>query len=65
MPAVRLPSNLPLRNKVEPPNSSIAWKVHFESHGKGNYAGEREPTKPMDMQRYYYLLQKRKEELSK
>ncbi|CAM1509632.1 Fc.00g033710.m01.CDS01 [Cosmosporella sp. VM-42] len=39
------------------------WKVHFDGHGKGNFEGERAPTKVMDMQRYYYLLQKRKDEL--
>uniref|UniRef100_A0A0L0MYV5 linoleate 8R-lipoxygenase n=1 Tax=Tolypocladium ophioglossoides (strain CBS 100239) TaxID=1163406 RepID=A0A0L0MYV5_TOLOC len=41
------------------------WKVHFDGHGKGNFEGDRQPTKPMDMQRYYYLLQKRKDELLK
>jgi cytochrome P450 len=39
------------------------WKVHFDGHGKGNFEGEREPTKPMEMQQYYFLLQKRKENL--
>ncbi|RFU32277.1 hypothetical protein B7463_g4075, partial [Scytalidium lignicola] len=37
------------------------WKVHFDGHGKGNFQGERAPTNPMDLQRYYYLLQKRKD----
>lgn len=41
------------------------WKVHFDGHGKGNFQGERAPTKPMEMQRYYYLLQKRKDELER
>jgi linoleate 10R-lipoxygenase len=36
------------------------WKLHFDGHGKGNFEGERQPTKPMEMQQYYYLLQKRK-----
>jgi linoleate 10R-lipoxygenase len=39
------------------------WKLHFDGHGKGTFDGEREPTKPMVMQQYYYLLQKRKAEL--
>ncbi|KAL7952081.1 heme peroxidase [Trichoderma barbatum] len=41
------------------------WKVHFSGHGKGNFEGERMPTKLMDMQQYYYLLRRRKEELLK
>lgn len=40
------------------------WKVHFDGHGKGSFQGEREPTKPMEMQQYYYLLQKRKDNRS-
>ncbi|KPM36966.1 Psi-producing oxygenase A [Neonectria ditissima] len=38
------------------------WKLHFDGHGKGNFEGEREPTKTTSMEQYYYLLQKRKEE---
>ncbi|KAK1246403.1 hypothetical protein MKX08_000205 [Trichoderma sp. CBMAI-0020] len=38
------------------------WKVHFDGHGKGAFEGERTPTKIMDLQQYYYLLQKRKNE---
>ncbi|KAI8944722.1 heme peroxidase [Xylaria longipes] len=41
------------------------WKLHFDGHGKGNFTGERQPTKAMDMQEYYFALQKRKEELAK
>ncbi|KAI0404808.1 heme peroxidase [Xylaria palmicola] len=33
------------------------WKLHFDGHGQGNYTGERQPTKPMEMQQYYFLLQ--------
>ncbi|KAI3317044.1 heme peroxidase [Xylariaceae sp. AK1471] len=39
------------------------WKLHFDGHGKGNFTGERQPTKPMEMQQYYFMLQKRKAEL--
>ncbi|KAI0555851.1 heme peroxidase [Xylaria curta] len=39
------------------------WKLHFDGHGKGNFAGERQPTKAMEMQQYYFSLQKRTEEL--
>ncbi|EQK99321.1 linoleate diol synthase [Ophiocordyceps sinensis CO18] len=39
------------------------WKVHFDGRGKGNFQGDREPTKPMALQQYYHLLQKRKEEI--
>ncbi|OLN97847.1 Psi-producing oxygenase A [Colletotrichum chlorophyti] len=39
------------------------WKVHFDGHGKGNYQGDAQPNKPIDMGQYYYLLQKRKEKL--
>jgi hypothetical protein len=46
-------------------NGSIAWKVHFDGHGKGIYKGDSEPNKPIDMGQYYYILQKRKEELLK
>lgn len=42
---------------------SIAWKLHFDGHGKGTFTGERQPTKPMEMQEYYFQLQKRKAEL--
>jgi len=42
---------------------TIAWKVHFDGHGKGNFTGERQPTKAVEMQQYYYLIQKRKDEL--
>ncbi|KAL7919043.1 heme peroxidase [Trichoderma austrokoningii] len=38
------------------------WKVHFDGYGKGTFEGERMPTKVMDLQQYYYLLQKRKNE---
>ncbi|KAI1843275.1 hypothetical protein JX266_010629 [Neoarthrinium moseri] len=40
------------------------WKVHFDGHGKGSFKGDRNPTKTMDMQKYYHLLQKRKDELT-
>lgn len=40
-----------------------AWKVHFDGHGRGNFEGERTSTKPMVLQQYYHLIQKRKEEL--
>lgn len=46
-------------------NFSIAWKVHFDGRGKGTFEGEREPTKLMDLQQYYYLLQKREAEFLK
>ncbi|KAF4461846.1 hypothetical protein FALBO_11355 [Fusarium albosuccineum] len=39
------------------------WKVHFDGHGKGTYEGERSPTKTLPLQQYYYMLQKRKEEI--
>ncbi|UNI17111.1 hypothetical protein JDV02_003487 [Purpureocillium takamizusanense] len=39
------------------------WKLHFDGHGKGNFEGEREPMNPMGLNQYYYLLQKRKEDL--
>ncbi|KAH6886177.1 heme peroxidase [Thelonectria olida] len=39
------------------------WKVHFDGHGKGNFEGDRVPTKPTAMQQYYYLVEKRKEEI--
>jgi hypothetical protein len=39
-----------------------AWKVHFDGYGKGAFEGERMPTKIMDLQQYYHLLQKRKNE---
>ncbi|KAI8623543.1 heme peroxidase [Xylariaceae sp. FL1651] len=39
------------------------WKLHFDGHGKGNFTGERQPTKLMEMQQYYFMLQKRKAEL--
>ncbi|KAI1259137.1 heme peroxidase [Xylariaceae sp. FL1019] len=39
------------------------WKVHFDGHGQGNFTGERQPTEKMEMQEYYYLLQKRKADL--
>ncbi|KAH0432490.1 linoleate diol synthase [Colletotrichum camelliae] len=41
------------------------WKVHFDGHGQGTYEGDPEPNKPIDMGRYYYILQKRKESLLK
>jgi linoleate 10R-lipoxygenase len=40
---------------------SLAWKVHFDGHGKGTFEGDRQPTKPLEMQQYYYMLQKRKD----
>ncbi|KAI1858014.1 uncharacterized protein JN550_012907 [Neoarthrinium moseri] len=40
------------------------WKVHFDGHGTGSFKGDRNPTKTMDMQKYYHLLQKRKDELT-
>ncbi|KAI0205662.1 heme peroxidase [Astrocystis sublimbata] len=39
------------------------WKLHFDGHGKGGYKGEIQPTKPVEMQQYYFMLQKRKAEL--
>ncbi|KAK5988421.1 Psi-producing oxygenase A [Cladobotryum mycophilum] len=39
------------------------WKVHFDGHGLGSFEGERAPTKLLDLNKYYYLLQKRKDEL--
>ncbi|KAF5572016.1 Psi-producing oxygenase C [Fusarium pseudoanthophilum] len=39
------------------------WKVHFNGHGKGKFEGERVPTKSTPIQEYYYLLQKRKDEI--
>jgi hypothetical protein len=39
--------------------------VHFDGHGKGNFEGDREPTKRLDMQEYYYQIRKRKAELLK
>ncbi|KAI1312714.1 heme peroxidase [Xylaria venustula] len=40
------------------------WKLHFDGHGKGAFTGERQPTELVEMQQYYFLLQKRKAELS-
>ena len=37
-----------------------AWKLHYSGRGKGNFEGDRAPNNPIDMQQYYYLLQKRK-----
>lgn len=42
---------------------SIAWKLHFDGHGMGNFEGERAPTKSMEMQQYYHLLQKAKDKV--
>ncbi|RBR07351.1 uncharacterized protein FIESC28_10694 [Fusarium coffeatum] len=39
------------------------WKVHFNGHGKGNFEGDRVPTKSTPIQEYYSLLQKRKDEI--
>ncbi|KAI1117572.1 hypothetical protein F5Y14DRAFT_465495 [Nemania sp. NC0429] len=39
------------------------WKLHFDGHGKDAFTGERQPTKVMDLQEYYYRIQKRKDEL--
>lgn len=63
MPAVSSPFlvNIPLSPKFYS-NRLIAWKVHFDGYGKGTFEGERMPTKIMDLQQYYYLLQKRKNE---
>ncbi len=40
-----------------------AWKLHFDGHGTGSFKGERQPTQQVEMQQYYFLLQKRKAEL--
>lgn len=45
--------------------SFLAWKLHFDGHGKGNFTGERQPTKATELQQYYFSLQKRAEELLK
>ncbi|KAI1427522.1 heme peroxidase [Xylaria sp. FL1777] len=39
------------------------WKLQFDGHGKGSFTGERQPTPQVEMQQYYFLLQKRKAEL--
>ncbi|CCF39565.1 linoleate diol synthase [Colletotrichum higginsianum] len=39
------------------------WKVHFDGHGKGGFQGDAQPNKPIDLGQYYYLLQKRKDDL--
>jgi linoleate 10R-lipoxygenase len=44
-------------------HNASTWKVHFDGHGKGNFEGDREPTKRLDMQEYYYQIRKRKAEL--
>lgn len=44
---------------------SVAWKVHFDGHGKGNFEGERRPTNLTSMQQYYHDILKRKDELLK
>ncbi|KAK3389209.1 heme peroxidase [Podospora didyma] len=36
------------------------WKVHFDGHGLGTFAGNREPTDVMSLERYYGLIQERK-----
>ncbi|WQF78857.1 Putative cytochrome P450, hem peroxidase superfamily, hem peroxidase, animal-type [Colletotrichum destructivum] len=41
------------------------WKVHFDGHGKGSFQGDAQPNKPIDLGQYYYLLQKRKDDLFK
>ncbi|KAK0629535.1 heme peroxidase [Bombardia bombarda] len=38
------------------------WKVHFDGKGKGVFKGDREPTKVMDMNTYYGLIQQKKAE---
>ncbi|GAP85595.1 putative linoleate diol synthase [Rosellinia necatrix] len=38
------------------------WKLHFDGHGQGAFSGERAP-KTVELQQYYYLLQKKKEAL--
>lgn len=43
-------------------DSSIAWKVHFDGHGKGPYQGDASPNKPIDLGQYYYLIKKRNDE---
>ncbi|KAI0415155.1 heme peroxidase [Xylaria grammica] len=39
------------------------WKLHFDGHGKGAFTGERQPTEQVEMQQYYFLLKKAKDEL--
>ncbi|KAI8717961.1 Linoleate 8R-lipoxygenase [Fusarium sp. LHS14.1] len=39
------------------------WKVHFDGHGKGTFEGDRAPTATTPLQQYYYMLQKRKDEI--
>ncbi|KAL0943400.1 linoleate diol synthase [Colletotrichum truncatum] len=41
------------------------WKVHFDGHGKGAYTADPTPNNPIDMGKYYYLLQQRKEDFLK
>jgi hypothetical protein len=59
MPTVSLPALDQLHVCT---NTVIAWKVHFNGHGKGNFEGERVPTNSTPIQEYYSLLQKRKDE---
>ncbi|CAI4218929.1 unnamed protein product [Parascedosporium putredinis] len=37
-----------------------AWKLHFCGKGTGNFQGDNAPNRPIDLQQYYYLIQKRK-----
>ncbi|KAH8197888.1 hypothetical protein TruAng_007940 [Truncatella angustata] len=39
------------------------WKVHFNGHGQGTYTAEPYAQKPMEMQQYYSMLERRKAEL--
>lgn len=50
---------------VQGSNQLVAWKVHFNGHGKGNYEGEMLPKKLVDMQEYYYLVRKYKDKLKR
>ncbi|KAI1820639.1 linoleate diol synthase [Xylaria intraflava] len=39
------------------------WKVHYDGRGKGNFTGERQPTKPLELQQYYHSIQKKQTDL--
>lgn len=41
----------------------IAWKLHFDGHGKGNYAGDLAPTDTLDLGTYYGDIKKQKDSL--
>lgn len=45
--------------------NSAAWKIHFDGHGQGAFNGKDESGGQMDMQQYYFLVQKRKAEAAK